>query len=392
MVDQPATSSSNMAQLLNDAYHLRSFAIQRLAQLVTVESPTGDVEGLNAMNSLLTAGFEAAGARVVREPGICSDHLVCHWPGQARGDERHVLIIGHSDTVFPVGTTATRPFTVAEDKDTVTGPGVYDMKGALVEVELAMGLVLSRGSSLKRPVRVVIINDEETGSVDGQRVVASHAENAVAVIGLEPPLVGGGLKTGRRGVARWELQVRGIEAHSGLDSARGVSAVDELVDQLIILRSIPTGVGTGVNVGVIEGGTGANVVAGYAQAIVGLRFSTSQDEAALRRIFSSLAPIRHNTSLEFRQLSYRPPWVADPDNPVAIEIVDIARQMGFAVTTGTSGGAGDTNLTGSAGIPTVDGMGPDGAGAHASTEHASINSLLQRAAILAAYLEGTQNR
>lgn len=388
MADHSVSATSELMDLLQAAHGLRSTAIERLADLVTVESPSGDREGLAAINSLLTAGFEAVGAIVDREPGEDGDHLVCTWQGRSAGDDGHILIIGHSDTVFPIGTTATRPFTLADDQDTVTGPGVYDMKGALVEVELAMTLLRARDWPLQRPVRLVIINDEETGSVDGQRIVATHAQDAHAVLGLEPPMAGGGLKIGRRGVARWELNIKGIEAHSGLDAANGASAVDELVDQLLALRSrMPTATGASVNVGVIEGGTRANVIAGHARAVVGLRFETPQDETTLRELFASLTPIRPGVELSFRQLSYRPPWVADPENSVAAELIDIARMMGVLVQTGTSGGAGDTNLTGSAGTPTVDGLGPDGAGAHSASEYASINSLLQRAALLATYLK-----
>lgn len=389
MGDRSTNPPWALKELLTRAHELRSSAIARLAHLVSVESPSGDPEGVGAITTLLRAGAEAVGAVVEHEPGVDGDHLVCRWEGRTPEDEGHILIIGHSDTVFPIGTTAVRPFRLAEDRDTVTGPGVYDMKGALVALELAMHLVRATGAPLRHPVRLVIVNDEETGSVDGRRVVADHSRNAIAALGLEPPMPGGGLKIGRRGVARWQLEVHGIEAHAGLDAAQGASAVDELVDQLLVVRSRTSAFsGVGVNVGVIEGGTAANVVAGHAQAIVGLRFPTTRDEARLRDLFTSLRPNRPGVSLGFRQLSYRPPWAPDATNPIANELIDLSRRMGLTLGSGVSGGAGDTNLTGSVGVPTVDGLGPEGGGAHATSEHASISSLLQRAALLAAYLHG----
>lgn len=388
MGDLSTNPHGMLKELLTAAHELRSRALARLSHLVSVESPSGDPEGVTAINSLLRSGFEAVGAAVKDVPGTHGDHLVCRWKGQSPAEHGHVLVIGHSDTVFPIGTTVARPFALAEDQDTVTGPGVYDMKGALVAFELAMSLVQAQRASLLHPVHLVIVNDEETGSADGQRVVAQESRNAIRVLGLEPPLPGGGLKIGRRGVARWQLQVQGVEAHAGLDSDRGVSAVEELVDQLLLIRSgLPASPGVSVNVGVISGGTGANVVAGHAHAVVGVRFSTARDEAQLRALFTSLKPVRLGASLNFTQLSYRPPWAPDSANPVALELGDLARRMGCTLETGVSGGAGDTNLTGSAGIPTVDGLGPEGGGAHAANEHASVGSLLQRAALLAAYLQ-----
>jgi glutamate carboxypeptidase len=333
----------------------------------------------------LADGYAATGARVDRVPGDGAEHLLVHWPGVADGG--HVLLIGHSDTVFAQGTTQQRPFRLAPDGDTLTGPGVYDMKGALVAVELAMLLLAGAGTTPRRPVRLVVVSDEEIGSPDGQRVVASAAEGAVAALGLEPPLPDGGLKTGRRGVARVRVSVEGVEAHAGLDAALGVSAVDELVDHLVALRAAVPGPPEGeLNVGTVAGGSRANVVAGSARAELGLRFATPAAEAALLGACEALRPIRPGARVRTERLSYRPAWPADPANPLAAELVALARGLGLELTTGPSGGAGDTNVPGAAGVPTVDGLGPYGAGAHAPTEWASLRSLLFRAALLAGYL------
>jgi len=376
------------AKLLARALGMRGYALERLERLVTTDSPSDEPELLRAIQRELAGGYLAAGARVEHVDG---DHLVCHWPGPAPApgsqDDGHVLLIGHCDTVFPRGTPTHRPFRLAPDGDTVTGPGVYDMKGALVAVELAMLLLAETGRSPRRPVRLVVVGDEETGSPDGQRVVAAHAEGAVAALGLEPPLPGGGLKVGRRGVARVEVVVEGLEAHAGLDAAQGVSAVDELVDQLVALRAVRPGPPEAeLNVGTITGGTRANVVAGRARAELGLRFATVEAERSLLATLEALRPVRAGAAIRTRRLSHRPVWTVDPANPVAARLVASAAAMGLRLSTGPSGGAGDTNLTGARGVPTVDGLGPDGGGAHAVHEHASVASLLQRAALLADYL------
>ncbi|WP_327424285.1 M20/M25/M40 family metallo-hydrolase [Streptomyces sp. NBC_01527] len=369
-----------------DAEQLRDRALTRLETLVMAESPSGEPELLRIVNADLEQAYRALGARVTRERGPDGDHLVCEWPGTAP-DDAHILLIGHSDTVLPVGTTVERPFTLHEDGDTVTGPGVYDMKGSLVAIELAFVLLREQGLSPSRPVRLVVVNDEEIGSPDGRRIIAAHAEGAFAALGFEPPLPGGTLKTGRRGVARVRIDVQGVEAHAGLDASLGTSAIDELIDQIAVVRgAVPAPPAAEFNIGTISGGTRANVVAGTAWAEIGLRFATPAAEAAVLGALDSLTPVRPDAKLTVTRLSYRPAWERDPANPLAARLAALAAERGTDLLTGTSGGAGDTNLTGSLGIPTADGLGPDGAGAHSMSERASVASLLDRAALLAAYL------
>ncbi|MET7857659.1 M20/M25/M40 family metallo-hydrolase [Streptomyces sp. NPDC005318] len=369
-----------------DAAHLRDRALSRLETLVMAESPSGEPELLQIVNADLERAYRALGARVTRESGPHGDHLICEWPG-AGGDDGHILLIGHSDTVLPVGTTTDRPFTLHEDDDTVTGPGVYDMKGSLVAIELAFALLSEHGLAPRRPVRLVVVNDEEIGSPDGRRVIAAHAEGAFAALGFEPPLPGGALKTGRRGVARVRIAVQGVEAHAGLDASLGTSAIDELIDQIAAVRAaVPAPPAAEFNIGTISGGTRANVVAGTAEAELGLRFATPEAEAAVLGALDALTPVRAGAKATVTRLSYRPAWERDPANPLAARLSTLAAERDMDLGTGTSGGAGDTNLTGALGIPTADGLGPDGAGAHSMNERASINSLLARAALLAAYL------
>ncbi|MGI5143387.1 MULTISPECIES: M20/M25/M40 family metallo-hydrolase [unclassified Streptomyces] len=383
------------AQLLALARTFGDTVLERWECLVALETPSGDADRAAVFGKELAAGLAATADRVEQPPGPGGDHLVAYWDGrETEGDAGdgpsagHTLLVAHSDTVFPAGTVARRPFTLAEDGDTVTGPGVFDMKGSLVAVELAIDLLSHTGATPRRPVRLVVVNDEEIGSPDGSRLVARHAQGAHAVLGLEPPLPGGALKIGRRGVARVRLSVRGVSAHAGLDAALGVSAIDELVDQLAGLRATAASLpDAALNVGTISGGTRANVVADHAEAEIGLRYATAETERALLSALLEPTPVRERAALSAETLSHRPAWAMDPANPLAAELTTLAAALGLDLPLGSSGGAGDTNLTGALGIPTVDGLGPAGAGAHGEDEHASLASLLERAALLAAFLD-----
>ncbi|MFF0596177.1 M20/M25/M40 family metallo-hydrolase [Streptomyces antibioticus] len=378
-------------ELLSLAHTFGDTVLERWSHLVSLETPSGDADRAAVFGRELAAGLSATADRVEQPPGPGGDHLVAYWNGRESADDGspagHTLLVAHSDTVFPAGTVARRPFTLAEDGDTVTGPGVFDMKGSLVAVELAMHLMSRTGATPRRPVRLVVVNDEEIGSPDGSRLVARHAKGAHAVLGLEPPLPGGALKIGRRGVARVRLRVSGVSAHAGLDAALGVSAIDELVDQLAGLRATAAALpDAALNVGTISGGTRANVVADHAEAEIGLRYATAATERALMTALLEPRPVRERAALTAEKLSHRPAWAMDPANPLAAELTGLATTLGLPLPLGSSGGAGDTNLTGALGIPTVDGLGPAGAGAHGEDEHASLSSLLERAALVATYL------
>jgi glutamate carboxypeptidase len=335
--------------------------IDLLRLLVEHESPATLRDVL--VDLLLRAGADAApdGAHVAASLG--------DGPG-------HVLVLGHFDTVWPVGRLAVAPFTVTGDL--ASGPGVFDMKGGLVALLYALRLL--RGRALPRPVRIVLTADEEIGSPDGARVVLAHTDGVAAVYALEPPLPGGALKVGRRGVARVRITVRGREAHAALEARRGVSAIEELCDQLVTLRA------PNVNVGRIEGGTRANVVAGHASAELGLRFATPQEQAALFAAIQGLTPVRSGAEISVAVLSRRPAWEPSASRRLAAHVQAVAQRLGETIGAAVSPGAGDANLTGALGIPTVDGLGPRGHGAHAPDETVEVPSIKARGELLAALL------
>jgi glutamate carboxypeptidase len=365
---------------------LASRAFARLRLLTELESPSGDVDGLNALRDVLATRWRELGLSVIVEPGDGGDHLVAEW--NVADSDGHVLLVTHYDTVWSVGELERQPFAVVGDR--VTGPGVFDMKSGIVAIELALEELRKSGRSPSRTVRIVCIADEEVSSIDGRHVIESAAQGALCVLGFEPAHPDGSFKSGRRGVARLLLRVTGRASHSGLAASEGISAIDELVDLLLdVRRDAPLDSGAAINIGRISGGTRANVVAGAAEAEVGLRFSNPASEQALLRFFSGLRPHREGAVVEVVTLSHRPAWSEDPSSWLTELVVRTARAQGEDVYARPAGGAGDTNFTGSIGIPTLDGLGPRGENAHAVGEWVSLSSLTQRVALLVDILTTT---
>lgn len=368
--------------------------LSRLAEYVALESPTGDDAALRVFTRRLRDDFAALGATVdaVDARGVdgaaAGEHLVVRFPGVGgptdTGDASHdapILVLAHSDTVWPVGTLATMPWRV--DGDRAYGPGVFDMKGGIVALQAALAALRDDGRQ-HRPVTVLVTADEEIGSPSSRALIEEHARTAHAALGLEPSHPDGALKTARWGSTRVRISVTGREAHAALDPESGVSAIDELVDQLVTLRSIVDDPAVLCNVGTIEGGGRTNVVPGHASADIGLRFL---DAAAERRVLSAIArlvPIRDGAAIAVDVLSNRPAWTPDErHDALCASIARAAASIGHTVSGRPASGAADTNITGWLGTPSVDGLGPVGAGAHAQHEQIVVASLADRAAIIA---------
>lgn len=356
---------------------------RRCAALAAMESPSGDAARLDALAEELSAGYAATGAVARREPGPAGDHLLIEWPGE---DDSlpHLLVVGHHDTVWPAGTLADWP--VEEHDGRLSGPGVLDMKGGLALLEGAFALLADLGRRPHRPVRLVVVADEEIGSPDGRRLVERQLPGAAAVLGLEPPHPDGRLKTARRGSTRVLLSVTGREAHAGLAAAEGVSAVDELVDQLMAVRGLAHQPGTELNTGRITGGTRANVIAGRAEAELGLRFATAEAQRKALDTLAHLTALRPGAKVRSEVLSSRPAWPERAANPLLRHVRSLAAALGQQLDGAPAGGAGDTNLAGARGLPTLDGLGAVGAGPHARHEHVLVDEFAPRIALFAALL------
>lgn len=358
-------------------------ARDRLEALVRVESPSGDTAASAAAAALLERWWRQAGAAVRVVETSAGSSVIADLAGV--GDP--VLLVGHSDTVWPVGALAGDVPWVAQG-DLVRGPGVFDMKSGLV---IMLAAVEHLRGHRHRAVRAVIVCDEEIGSPTTRQILAESAEGVAAALGFEAPHPDGGLKVGRRGSTRLLLRVRGKAAHAALDPDAGVSAIDELVDQLIAVREIvddPALPGVVLcNVGTISGGTRANVVSAHAEAELGLRFVDAESEHRVLTRIEALSPRRPGAVLEVTRVSHRPTWVPTPgDRAVADTLARAAHRCGMTLSAAPAAGAGDTNLLGSWGVPTVDGLGPRGAGAHAVDEHILLSSFAERIALVASFL------
>ena len=357
--------------------------VERLLTYASHETPTGDAVALDAFADVLAADALALGATARRLPLPHGDALLVEHPGAGgRAGLPPAMLLAHHDTVHPVGSVP-----VLRDGDVLAGPGVYDMKGGLVVVLAAWAALAATGAPA-RPSRLLVTPDEEIGSPTGGPLVVRHAAGAAYALGLEPPHPDGALKTSRMGSTRWRVSVAGRAAHAALDPGAGVSAIDELVDQLLVVRALadehPDVL---VNVGVVAGGGRTNVVPDAAHADVGLRFLDGPTEDAFLARLAALSPVRSGAVVTPEVITRRPAWGPSAATDELLAAAAVAGALvGQAVTGRAASGAADTNLTGGAGLVSLDGFGPLGAGAHAATEHVVLSSLAGRAALLASVL------
>jgi glutamate carboxypeptidase len=360
--------------------------VDRLERYVRHETPTGDAAAIDALADVLVADARAVGfrgGRVRTADPRTGDAVVLDLAGRgSRGHDAPALLLAHLDTVHPVGTVEVR-----RAGDVLHGPGTYDMKAGIVVALAAVGLLGDLGLD-HRPVRLVVTPDEEVGSGASADLVRAAADDAAYALGLEAPGAHGGLKTARRGSTRLRLQVTGRAAHAAVDPGAGVSATDELVDQLLAARRYLAGHPSVLaNVGTVHGGTRTNVVAERARADLGLRFVTGASERAVLRHLTDPHPVRAGADVTAEVLSRRPAWEPGAASARLLAAVTAAGgRIGQDVTGAPAPGAADTNLTADAGLPTLDGFGPSGGGAHAATEHVRLGTVASRAALLATVL------
>ncbi len=301
---------------------------------------------------------------------------------------RPALVLCHYDTVWPLGTLETIPFSV--DREGVArGPGCFDMKGGMVLLWFALEQLRRQGPAPRRPVVVLFTSDEEVGSPSSRGLIEEQARQAEVVFVLESPLPGGTLKTARKGTGDYHLRIEGRAAHAGVEPQKGISATQELAHQILALHALNDfEAGTTVNVGVVRGGTRPNVVAAAAAADVDVRVATLAEAERLDRAVRALAPRLPGAVLHIEGGLNRPPMERSPAMVGMFERAQsIAAAMGVAeLREGSTGGGSDGNFTAALGVPTLDGLGPEGEGAHAAHEHVLVESLPRRAALLTGLL------
>ncbi len=364
----------------------RDAMVRLLTELADLESPSLVPETQLPVQSLLRRALESIGYAWRHLPGRrTGGHLELSPRGRpVEADTPIQLLLGHTDTVWPLGSVERMRVEVDWEKGVVRGPGVFDMKGGLVQIVFALRALAELELEPAIAPVVFMNSDEEIGSPESHRHIERLAKAARRTLVLEPALgPEGRIKTTRRGVGGFEIRVVGKASHSGLDPEAGASAVEEMSHVIQALHRLTDRErGIGVNVGTVRGGTRANVVAAECRARVDVRVSTLEDARAVETAIRSLTPTTPGTRLEINGAVDRAPMEATPRNRALWEAVrECGYNMGLDLRKGHSGGASDGNIT-SLHTATVDGLGPVGGGAHALHEFIRIDKLLERTALL----------
>lgn len=352
--------------------------MDRIRRLVEIESPSDDKAAVDrcvdAVEEMAAGVRGRARRHRQREFG---DVLELRF-GPRRGTP--LLLLGHLDTVWPMGTLKTMPFRIAEGR--AWGPGVLDMKTG---VAMALTAIEALGD-LRRPAILLLVSDEEVGSTASRAITEKLARECAAVFVLEPAQgLKGAYKTARKGVGNYTVRVTGVASHAGVDFERGHSAIHELAWQLEQVRGFTElERGLTVNAGLIRGGTRTNVVAAEAEAEIDVRIARMKDAARIERKFRRLRVRDRGCVLEVEGGMNRPPMERSPGTAVLYRrAATLAEKMGFELAEAATGGGSDGNFTAALGVPTLDGMGGVGEGAHASNESILLKDLIPRTALLA---------
>jgi len=354
--------------------------ISCIRELVECESPSDDPAGIRKCADLF-GGMLGDIARVRIYPG---KHLRCEFRLPGSRKQGQILALGHSDTVWPLGTLKTMPFRQARGR--LWGPGVLDMKAGLVFFAFAMRILRELNIPVRRRVVLQINSDEEVGSASSRLLTEETARESAAVLVLEPGTgLDGKLKTARKGVGDFRITVRGRAAHAGLDFEKGANAVVEMARQIERIASF-TRLHQGVTVspGVIQGGTRSNVVPAECHVEVDVRAPSAAAQRYLERQFASLKPFDKRCSVDVAGGLNRPPMERSAGVRGLFQTArTLGAEMGISLEESSSGGGSDGNFTAALGIPTLDGLGAVGEGAHASHESILINRIADRTALLA---------
>lgn len=361
--------------------------IATLRRFVECESPSADKAAVDRFGEIVVSEWHKRGAavRVIRQRET-GNHVRAEIAPAVRGETGQLLVLGHLDTVYPVGTLRTMPFRVSGGR--AFGPGTFDMKGGLVLALFAMDALREAGV---RPAKRIVFfwdSDEEIGSHTSRKLIQAEARRSDAVLVLEPALGTDGVKTERKGVGTAEIIVHGLASHAGIDPAAGVNAVHELALQIErLMKMNEPSRGITVQATVISGGTASNVVPAEARAQVDVRCARLADVVRVNRRLQAMRPILKGAKIEVRGGINRPPLERTAGvRKLFAHAQAVAREMGIELREGSTGGGSDGNFTAALGVPTLDGLGVVGDGAHALNEHVVIGKMAERAALIAGLL------
>ena len=379
------TSEFNGRNLLAHFESQKSEMIEFTRWLVEQESMSREAPALKQVTENLGERLAVLGGEVdlfndpARGTTLRARFRTC---ADDRKDQKRLLVVGHLDTVWPIGTLATRPFRIEQDR--AFGPGIFDMKAGVMLSFFAMRAFMELGLSTRRNITLLMTCDEETGSTFSRPLIEEEARGAHAALVLEPPIPGGTVKTGRKGVGEFELIIRGRPAHAGNDPRAGVSAITELAHQVLAIEKLNDyDRGTTVNVGVAHAGVLSNVVAAEARALIDMRFRTVEDGKRITDALLNLRPVIEGARIEVRGGANRPPLVRTVESGLLFEHAkELASEIDLDLKEGSVGGGSDGNFIAAVGVPVLDGLGVDGAGAHAEHEHIILSDIPRRAALL----------
>lgn len=364
--------------------------IETVRELAEIESPSDNKPAVDRMAAFLSAKFEALGGRTqLHRSNDFGDSLQIDFDGRAGSANRQpVLLLGHYDTVYPLGTLANMPCKVENGR--LSGPGVLDMKSGIALILHAIEALQGWHGGVPRPITVFLVSDEEIGSRSSRKITEALAKKSAGVLVLEPAAgLRGAVKTARKGVGEYALRVKGVAAHAGLDPGKGHSAILELARQIAVIAKLnDLRQGLSVNPGVIEGGTRTNVIAAEASVRIDVRIKSAKQAAGIDRRLRSLKPFDKHCKLEMTGGINRLPMERTAGVAALYKKArGIASQIGWELDEAAVGGGSDGNFTAGMGIPTLDGMGGVGEGAHAVHEFIVISELPRRALLLAGMIE-----
>lgn len=377
-----------MTELLTYFTGQKQAMVDQLTTLVNFETPTTDKASVDTLGEYMRQQFEALGASsITRIPQTAvGDFLLAKWNEDAPG--KPLLFLIHIDTVWPLGTLAERPVTIDADGK-LFGPGAIDMKGGITIVLTAIRGLRELGQFPNRPVWVLMTSDEEVGSVHSIPVLREIAKDCGLVMVMEPATQEGALKTWRKGLASFRVHVEGRAAHAGNQPEKGINAIAELaqqIDKINQLNDLKNG--TSVSVTMVDGGSAGNVIPAKASAYIDTRVMTLRALKTIKSSLSDLQPHIPGAKVWVEEIHGREPMEhnAQMERSFA-QCKAIGEKVGLTVREDGSGGGSDGNITAAMGVPTLDGLGPQGDGLHAVHEHVVINSLPQRAALIAGMLK-----
>ncbi|HVA93898.1 MAG TPA: M20 family metallopeptidase [Candidatus Dormibacteraeota bacterium] len=366
----------------------RESAMARLlGRFVRAESPSFDKSAVDRFGRIVAAEWNRRGAAVtILRQRLRGDHIRAEWHPRGTRAKGQILVLGHLDTVYEMGTLARMPFRVSRGR--AWGPGTFDMKGGLVIALYAVDALAAARCLPENRIVFLWTSDEEIGSQTSRALIEREARRSDAVIVLEPAAgLDGRVKTSRKGVGEFELAATGRAAHAGLNPEDGINAIEEIARQIArVSRWNQPRRGITVNAGVIEGGTRTNVIPEHARVTLDVRATRPADMRTLERRFRALRPILRGAHLKIHGGFNRPPMERSTSAALYAKARALAKEMGRTLGEARVGGGSDGNFTAALGVPTLDGLGAVGEGAHSTNENVIIHKLAERAALLAGLL------